>query len=195
MYCKCRHSALPIVHTRLSLRHLISPKIPLPAFSDEKVTHVSKILPLLHLGRKTIFLDRLNETMTAVSSQKRGERKTNRKKAKGRGRMKGRGWRESVIVSLYIFSFSFHLHPILQHQTLTPLPRVGKSTDSIFSPPCCWDSETSLQLNADKRVVDSNIQNILLFLFFFLSPQQCAVFLISFTYKGLNIYKLALYMS
>lgn len=133
--------------------------------------------------------------MTAVSSQKRGERKTNRRKAKGRGRMKGRGWRESVIVSLYIFSFSFHLHPILQHQTLTPLPRVGKSTDSIFSPPCCWDSETSLQLNADKRVVDSNIQNILLFLFFFLSPQQCAVFLISFTYKGLNIYKLALYMS
>ena len=52
---------------------------------DEKVTHMSKIPHPLHLGRKTIFLDRLNETMTAVSSEKREERKTNRKKAKGRG--------------------------------------------------------------------------------------------------------------
>lgn len=48
--------------------------------TDEKVTHMSKISPPLHLGRKTIFLDRLNETMTAVSSEKeRGERQTGRK--------------------------------------------------------------------------------------------------------------------
>lgn len=52
---------------------------------------MSKFLPLLHLGRKTIFLDRLNETMTAVSSEKREEGKTDGKKAKGEREMKGRG--------------------------------------------------------------------------------------------------------
>lgn len=65
-----------MLHTRLSLRHLISLKIPPPRLADEKVTHVSKNPPppLPHLGRKTIFLDRLNETMTVVSREEREER-------------------------------------------------------------------------------------------------------------------------
>lgn len=53
-----------------------------PRLGDEKVTHMSKFLPLLRLERKAIFLDRLNETMTAVSSEKSGEKKTKRKQSR-----------------------------------------------------------------------------------------------------------------
>lgn len=86
-----------------------------PRLVDEKVTHMSKISPPLHLGRKTIFLDRLNETMTAVSNENREGRKTDIKKAKERREEnEGEGWegekeRDRVTVSSYIFSFSLTL--------------------------------------------------------------------------------------
>lgn len=75
-----------------------------PRFVDEKVTHMSKISPPLHLGRKTIFLDRLNETMTAVSSEEREGRKTDGKKAKGERKIKGRGGGRAVsLVHIFLF--------------------------------------------------------------------------------------------
>lgn len=87
--------ALGITRARapLSLRHLISPKIPAsPRLADEKATRMSgKSLPPrpthpLHLGRTAIFLDRLNETMTAVSSDEREVGEGDGKKAKVRGK-------------------------------------------------------------------------------------------------------------
>lgn len=60
------------------------PKDSSPCLADEKVTHVSKILPpFLHLGRKSIFLDRLNETMTAVSSGRKEQRNKEKRKQRG----------------------------------------------------------------------------------------------------------------
>ena len=120
-----------------------------PRLADEKVTHMSKCLPLLHLGRKTIFLDRLNETMTAVSSEEGADGKTDGKKAKVRGKLLG-GGRGGLCFLVHIFFFS-HFHPMSQHQTLTLLSKAGGSIDSIFSPPCCCDPETALWLDLDTR--------------------------------------------
>lgn len=80
-----------------------------PRLVDEKVTHVSKFSPPLHLGRKTIFLDRLNETMTAVSSEERAERKTDGKKAKVRGKLRGGAEAERDCFPRTYFAFSLTL--------------------------------------------------------------------------------------
>lgn len=121
-----------------------------PRLGDEKVTHMSKFLPLLRLERKAIFLDRLNETMTAVSSEKSGEKKTKRKQSREWNEEEGRRGKRAT-VSAYIFFFFSCFHPMSQHQTLTLLSKAGGSIDSIFSSPCCCDPETALWLDLGVR--------------------------------------------
>lgn len=84
--------------------------------------------PLPHLGRKTIFLDRLNETMTAVSREEReergeggGEDTTEREQKKVSG--KWRGGRARRFPPRTHFSSFSHSHPMSGHQTLTLLSK------------------------------------------------------------------------
>lgn len=119
-----------------------------PRLAHEKVTHVSKFLPPLHQGRKAIFLDRLNETMTAVSNEKGGEKREEGrarwKQCKGEKKMKVGGSVEQkgeernrppphTHTPPYIFSSCSRL--MSQHQTITLHSEAGGSIDSIFSTP------------------------------------------------------------
>lgn len=63
----------------------------------------------LHLGRKTIFLDKLNETMTVVKQWKERKEKTWRESKGERSIKGGEGWRKTMTLSAYIFSFSLAL--------------------------------------------------------------------------------------
>lgn len=115
------------------------------SLTDEKVTRMSKILSPLHLGRKTIFLDGVNETMTAVSSEKIEQGRKAKERGNCRVRVGG-----NLTVSLYISFFFFNSHSKLQHQTGILLSRVSITTDSVFSTPCC-DPETPFRLRLDTQ--------------------------------------------
>lgn len=76
-----------------------------PCLADKKVTHTCRNFSLFTSGEEDYFLDKLNETMTTLSSEERQERKTERKQRgeenKRRGGFEGEG--DCFLIHIFLF--------------------------------------------------------------------------------------------